>query len=961
MGKKVIRRYRDISKILRERHGYHPYKISHMSKRERIEAIRKLGYHYDPQSAYGTKTKTTHIIKDKELIPISDSKVVSKKVYEDLMASKSAGERLQILSKATKDPVVLGKEEVKQLKVKKRLAEAQSIQFKAYRGMKIPEKPKTYKTNEGIFISPATKKRMDIEETREQLKLAKDIQERGATIKAYIPRGLKDIKLVVTEKVKPVIPFIDEGYKPIGIMPPTLAPDLAKGEISSGGLIFGKEVQSEIDLGGGGGDLFGPMGTTKTTIKAKGIKGWLQRKREELTFNLEQGKLFGINFRERFKGAEEYYSTEFKTSTQPANLTQIKPLTSTGKVVFPSLNIPIAKTGERKGILGLFIGKKYDITPSKTEVLSLKSMGGLFAVRSAEAGMNVIDMGRSIITHPVKTSKLFAKEVITGFPETRADIRKRMSVEPLSGSWGTFAEFYTIGKGASFVKTKLHVPIVEIRKKIPIKYIGEPPSSKIKGSKIALTPTEFEAGIKAQKSIIPIKETSIGKPIVIEMAPVHTIPITKKALIKGFGDTKQFTIHATDHPSMRFPASRSGKPSAILLKADPSLAKGFRKGHDLLGFYRSVPTDQGRPLGYMAYMSDISPLDYPSKGGIRFSLFHRRQLLIEPKTHIRYYPPMKGESLTSFAERLGEKTGETYIPPENIFGKSIERQVVSPSEFVGVRGKKYIGSYLMKRKNLGITYYKQDIGLAMLMGKTPRLKKGFQTLGLGVEYKKIRLVEVAVEPRGTGHKLIPLKEIAKKLKGEFPEQFKEADLRKALGKAKKVSSYKQKKVYSLSEVLRPGLRISPSRSRISRSRPPSISRISSSLSRSLSFSEISMSRSISSTSISRSISSPSISRSLSRSFSYSFSFTPFDYSPSVSKRKYYPSMRIMEYKPPPGEFGFRLVKAKRKREREFGIKGITGFKSLYTWDITAGVFKQYGKMPSSFVIQSGLGARPIVI
>lgn len=90
MASKVIRHYTDVDDVLRDE-GFTRRQIQHMSKKQRLYAIDKLGYTYDPQAAFGTNVQVTERTRTKQVVRDESGKItgtlsVPKQTYEQRAA-----------------------------------------------------------------------------------------------------------------------------------------------------------------------------------------------------------------------------------------------------------------------------------------------------------------------------------------------------------------------------------------------------------------------------------------------------------------------------------------------------------------------------------------------------------------------------------------------------------------------------------------------------------------------------------------------------------------------------------------------------------------------------------------------------------------------------------------------------------------------------------------------------------
>jgi len=149
---------------------------------------------------------------------------------------------------------------------------------------------------------------------------------------------------------------------------------------------------------------------------------------------------------------------------------------------------------------------------------------------------------------------------------------------------------------------------------------------------------------------------------------------------------------------------------------------------------------QKTPQAYTAYLSETTPLDYPSSMlETRFSLFGPKRQIYIRQAKVKHFKPRKGETLLEYNQRIFRKQ-MTHLPGENILEMSIERQTTSPPAVTG----KYRGMEIKAVKDLGFTY-------EQLMPKTPDwLKKipGGERLDKLVRGQQLKtyLQEVEVTP-----------------------------------------------------------------------------------------------------------------------------------------------------------------------------------------------------------------------
>ncbi|ADB57955.1 hypothetical protein Arcpr_0894 [Archaeoglobus profundus DSM 5631] len=236
-------------------------------------------------------------------------------------------------------------------------------------------------------------------------------------------------------------------------------------------------------------------------------------------------------------------------------------------------------------------------------------------------------------------------------------------------------------------------------------------------------------------------------------------PATADVLVKQVAGRKATLVHMTEHPTF----SKAKVGEEVLLEAKPEYATGWRKEYDALHWYQSAPSPEGEPLGYLAYVGIGRGT---SESVLKFSLTRPKKTAVVTHDYVNYIPPRPGESFAEYQVRTGQLSGETFIPGENVFGLSTERQVITPARFRSnlVPDLEYPGTILKKVRDVGFTYYKQSTLPDWLEGT--RLGRALQKLGYGEKYHKIHISE---------WEKIPVKEGVKEV--EVPKEgFKELDV-----------------------------------------------------------------------------------------------------------------------------------------------------------------------------------------
>jgi len=224
--------------------------------------------------------------------------------------------------------------------------------------------------------------------------------------------------------------------------------------------------------------------------------------------------------------------------------------------------------------------------------------------------------------------------------------------------------------------------------------------------------------------------------------------------ISRFAGTEQTLIHMTDSDVF----SRAGVGDVVRLKAFPEEAKGWRKNIDALHWYQSLPTDEGVPNAYLSYVGIGEDVETSLIPRIRFRLRPARKVAVITRDTVEYLPP-EGLSLPEYQARMGMLSGRTFIPGENVFGISTERQVITPAEFEG-NFARYPGTDLVKVRDLGFTHYVESRLPGFL--EDTAVGRALRKLGIGQRYHRIWLTEwekAPVEEAGELRELGGLQEV----------------------------------------------------------------------------------------------------------------------------------------------------------------------------------------------------------
>jgi len=213
----------------------------------------------------------------------------------------------------------------------------------------------------------------------------------------------------------------------------------------------------------------------------------------------------------------------------------------------------------------------------------------------------------------------------------------------------------------------------------------------------------------------------------INFVPAPTYePRPVEHYIDRFAGKENTLIHMTS--SSVFAKAREGEE--ILLKGNPEAASGFRKEFDLLHWYQSLPTDEGRPNAYLAYVG----IGQKESEKAEFRLRPSRKVGIVTRDVVNYIPPKEGETLAEYSKRVGKLSGVTQIPAENVFDKSVERQVITPAAFEGNLDE-YPGTKLKKVSDIGWTRYQENRLPEEL--KNTKVGEFLEKIGIGQKYHKI--------------------------------------------------------------------------------------------------------------------------------------------------------------------------------------------------------------------------------
>lgn len=145
-----------------------------------------------------------------------------------------------------------------------------------------------------------------------------------------------------------------------------------------------------------------------------------------------------------------------------------------------------------------------------------------------------------------------------------------------------------------------------------------------------------------------------------------TVPISKENLLR-FEGMEIKTIHVTP----------SKLPESFVTTAMPEKAGGMRLRENLLNFYRSAPSGAGDPYAYLGYAGISDGTVSSSSGQVLFGT-PKITLLTETLT---VTPSPLGRTLRSTNILQVKQGGKTFIPAENLFGASTERQVVTVSKY----------------------------------------------------------------------------------------------------------------------------------------------------------------------------------------------------------------------------------------------------------------------------------------
>jgi len=255
---------------------------------------------------------------------------------------------------------------------------------------------------------------------------------------------------------------------------------------------------------------------------------------------------------------------------------------------------------------------------------------------------------------------------------------------------------------------------------------------------------------KRSPKYIPIDETGI------KFIPANTIGLTEKE-IKALQGLSKTTIHVTNNPFFKF-----DKNGLLLIKAFPKEAGTTRRNLKLFNFYKSL--SKGNPNAYLGYVGILDDQLSTPGSGVKITLK-------TPKINAYIFPKEKVTTTPNWVIKKGfdftrnwqnAQSGKTFVPPENLFGLSIEGQVVSPAysgevlkagKWIVISGKELDnalkkgevvknlnkGSIIQKVAGIGFTYYKQEPTSPALIKKIKLLDKIYKFLG--TKMNRINLIE----------------------------------------------------------------------------------------------------------------------------------------------------------------------------------------------------------------------------
>ena len=496
----------------------------------------------------------------------------------------------------------------------------------------------------------------------------------------------------------------------------------------------------------------------------------------------------------------------------------------------------------------------------------------------------------------------------------------------------------------------------------------------------AVNPTTSEGLVNLGLAVLAVKSVASNPPAFISKAsnryvpyeeagfkvnPDVTEPYSMSEILKTQG--KDVTGVHTSFSNIfkksfsEFIKDPFGKKTETQVIGFPDQAKGFRKAIDQYSFYKSLPEKAtGEPQAYGGYIGIAEDVVSTTGSKVKFSLGEpkRYAFIFEDEVIQRVSPIEKtgvkiggvkgGKTIMDYQK---SQTGSSFIAAENLLGKSIEGQYVSPE-----------GSILKLTEANTYTIYRQPSTF-----KNPILNKAQEFTGIGLKNYRIDIAKVRTMPselqinanvKATATTEMPTSEmtISKSIKSPAISIYPATTSPQSMSFNKATPSVSIKSSSSIRKVSASIPSITSSVSSISKSivSPSVPSRSSTSrVSNSRSISTISsiISPSVSSYPLSRSTSSRSRS---SKSKSIISRVSPSKPSSSRSIVSLYENP-LIEDPPTTSDSG---MKFKSKSQRKSQDDKYLLFKSKYVPSLEAEIFKIKGKR-SRFAEISGLGLRAI--
>lgn len=194
-------------------------------------------------------------------------------------------------------------------------------------------------------------------------------------------------------------------------------------------------------------------------------------------------------------------------------------------------------------------------------------------------------------------------------------------------------------------------------------------------------------------------------------------PADVRTLVQEYSGKRVPTGHATLSPES-FELKKGG---TTLLKGIPEEGAGFRQSKELFPFYSAPGTQEAVNIygGYAGIGRGYSEVDPRIRFGGKATALVTLDTEISPE-----FSKRSGEGVDAFLDRVLGLSGKTGIAPENILGRSTERQVITPTAY-SRKGVDLPGSLFVSEGKLGTFQIKEEP--SGVLGKIPVLRSMLAT------------------------------------------------------------------------------------------------------------------------------------------------------------------------------------------------------------------------------------------